>query len=102
METAAGTLYPELENLTPGDAVNLMLKPETARVLVAGEAVGRGETLVDAVVRERLFQGRSYRIGVTLDSGEYLDFELGSRFTPPDAGERVRLVLRPFGMVRMP
>ena len=70
--------------------------------LMDGESVGEGETLITGVVLERLFQGRNYRVGVALDAGQRLDFELGSRFTPPALGERIRLVLRPFGMVRMP
>lgn len=102
VETAAGALYPDTTGLLPGQAVTLMLKPDTARVLLDGESVGEGETPVNAVVVERLFQGKSYRVGVALDSGDRFDFELGSRFSPPEVGRRIRLVLRPFGMVRMP
>ncbi len=102
VETDLGILYPDLSGAEPGEAISLLLKPDCAKILPRDGAPPQGGVEVAAEVKEKLFQGRTYRLGVSINRGPTLHFDLSSRFPAPRVGDTVRMALSAFGMVVMP
>ncbi len=102
VHTDLGMLFPSSDATEPGRSVTVLLRPESARLVDDDAALPVGETRVSGRVRERLFQGAHYHIGVATDRGRILVFDVSNETPPPPEGEVVHLALKPSGMVLMP
>lgn len=95
IDTEIGTLCPETGGLPPGTGTAVLVRPEAARL---ADKPGPGETEVFGVVKERIFQGRAYRVTLETKSGRLLVFDLPNDDRPPDTCEPIRLILKPSAM----
>lgn len=89
------------EQVTVGQPVTLLVRPEAARLAADGVAAApgqrdEGETRVEFTVREYSFRGGHYRLVVDHAAGLELSFELVFESQEPgQPGEPVALSLRP-------
>jgi ABC-type Fe3+/spermidine/putrescine transport system ATPase subunit len=99
VETSMGVFYPSPSPHASGKTVNLVLRPEGARL--AGCDSGTDDRLpsIAGRVGTRFFSGQSYRITVIDGRGEKLVFDLPNEPAPPPAGGKIRLNLLPSSMV---
>jgi len=105
LSTAGGKLTAETESgvrfacapagapLSPGDAVEIFVRPEVIRVAAEGAAAGEGENAIAGVIDNLLFNGANSRILVRvapdqLVEVDYMPLGDGSDLRP---GDRVRL-----------
>jgi len=99
VKTTQGVFYPphaETPRLKTDAPVTLVLRPEGARIAVGGHT---HLPTISGQVATRLFNGQSYRIGVTVKTGETLVFDLPNEEPPPLTGRPIVLELQPSNMV---
>ncbi len=102
VHTDLGRLFPPSDAVEPGRTVTVLLRPESARLVDDNAALPAGEAMVSGRVKERLFQGAHYHIGVEIDRKRILVFDVSNETPPPAVGEMIHLALKPSGMVLMP
>lgn len=82
-----------------GETLEVLLRPEGARLLLGSSGVDNsGEIVINGRLTDRLFQGKSYQVGLMTQAGQ-LYFDLPGYPSPPLPGEVVNLAWRPWVMV---
>ena len=102
VKSSVGILYPPRVNAAPGARLTVLLRPDAARLVGREDALEEGETPVSGTVLERMFKGGHSKLVVSAGAGQLLVFDFTHDTLPPSIGQRVRLALRPSGMVLMP
>ncbi len=98
--TPIGPLTLSLDGAGPpdGSEVAILVRPEAATVLPAGEMEGAKQAnetaIITGTLMERIFQGGHYRIRVRLADGVEMALEVGENEALPAPGEPIRLALR--------
>ena len=102
IDSVLGRLYPHKIQLSPGTRVTVLIRPEGARIIDAGQAVDSKETTILGTVKERLFKGGHVNLTVQTEPGFLLNFDFSLDLLPPSTGQSIRLVLGPSAMVLIP
>jgi ABC-type Fe3+/spermidine/putrescine transport system ATPase subunit len=90
IKTALGTLYPANVDVTEGDTVTLLLRPESAGLVKSREPdIASG--IIAGRVAGCLFVGQSFRVRVALENKTELTFDLPNFQPPPPLGEKIVL-----------
>ena len=102
INSVLGMLYPQKIPAPPGTRVTVLLRPEGARIVDAGRVVLPKETIINGVIKERIFKGGHFNLSVQTDPGPVLNFDFNPDSPPPAVGQGIRLVLRPSATVLIP
>lgn len=102
VETDLGVLYPEKWEAEQAERVNVLIRPDAARIIDDETFFPEKEIIILGVVKDRLFQGRSYRIQLETETGLALNFDLPNDIPPPPKGKVIRLALPPSCVVVVP
>ncbi len=94
IKTALGTLYPANVEVTEGNMVTLLLRPESA-ILVKGREPDIASGIIAGRVTGCLFVGQSYRVRVAHENKTELTFDLPNFQPPPPLGEEIVLQINP-------
>ncbi len=100
--SAWGELTADTGNHQSGDQVDVLIRPEAAR-LVIDNALATSENTVRGQVSERSFRGGRYRVKIRPELGPILTFEfttVGKLSAAP--GDEVAVFLDPAGVVVLP
>ena len=90
IKTVLGTLYPANVEVTEGNMVTLLLRPESA-IVVKGRGPDIASGIIAGRVVGRLFVGQSFRVRVALENKTALTFDLPNFQPPPLLGEEIVL-----------
>jgi ABC-type Fe3+/spermidine/putrescine transport system ATPase subunit len=90
IKTTLGTLYPANVEVTEGNMVTLLLRPESA-ILVKGREPDIASGIIAGRVVGCLFVGQSFRVRVALENKTELTFDLPNFQPPPPLGEKIVL-----------
>jgi ABC-type Fe3+/spermidine/putrescine transport system ATPase subunit len=103
IDSPLGRLFPVnlTEAMIPNTAVTVVLRPEGARMATDSNAEQHLPRIAGRVA-SRIFNGQSYRIGVSVPPDVTLVFDLPNETIPPDVGKPIALNLRPSAMVVIP
>ena len=102
INSVLGRLCPQKIQVSPGTRVTVLIRPEGARIIDAGQALDPKETIILGTVKERLFKGGHVNLTVQTEPGFLLNFDFTLDILPPSTGQSIRLVLGPSGMVLIP
>ncbi len=102
INSVLGRLCPQKIQVSPGTRVTVLIRPEGARIIDAGQAVDPKETTILGTVKERLFKGGHVNLTVQTEPGFLLNFDFTLDILPPSTGQSIRLVLGPSAMVLIP
>jgi ABC-type Fe3+/spermidine/putrescine transport system ATPase subunit len=102
VDTVLGRLYPHKIQVSPGTRVTVLIRPEGARIIDAGQAVASKETTISGTVKERLFKGGHVNLTVQTEPAFLLNFDFTLDTLPPPTGQSIRLALGPSAMVLIP
>ena len=102
IDTVFGRLYPDNIQVSPGTRVTVLIRPEGARIIDAGQAVAPKETTISGTVKERLFKGGHVNLTVQTEPAFLLNFDFTLDTLPPSIGQSIRLALGPAAMVLIP
>ena len=102
INSVLGRLCPQKIQVSPGTRVTVLIRPEGARIIDAGQAVDPKETTILGTVKERLFKGGHVNLTVQTEPGFLLNFDFSLDILPPSTGQSIRLVLGPSAMVLIP
>jgi ABC-type Fe3+/spermidine/putrescine transport system ATPase subunit len=102
IDSVLGRLYPHKIQVSPGTRVTVLIRPEGARIIDAGQALAPKETTILGTVKERLFKGGHVNLTVQTESGFLLNFDFTLDTLPPSTGQSIRLALGPSAMVLIP
>jgi len=101
IKTALGTLYPANVDVTEGNTVTLLLRPESA-----GLAKSREPDVASGIIAGRvagsLFIGQSYRVRMAIENDIELIFDLPNLKPPPPLGREIVLQINPGMMALIP
>jgi ABC-type Fe3+/spermidine/putrescine transport system ATPase subunit len=85
-----------------GDRVSVLVRPEAAKLAADSSSPAEGNILRGSLVT-RSFRGGRYRVQMQPEKGPPMTFELTAiSQTPPEAGERVTVLLDPAGLAVLP
>ena len=101
IKTAMGTLYPVHADVTKGDKVCLLLRPESAR-LVKNREPDAASGIIAGQLTGSLFMGQSYRVRVAMGNDTKLTFDLPNHQPPPPLGRKIVLQINPEMMSIIP
>ena len=99
IDSVIGRLYPQKIQVSPGTRVTVLIRPEGARIIDAGQAVDPTETTISGTVKERLFKGGHVNLTVQTKPAFLLNFDFTLNTLPPSTGQSIRLALGPSAMV---
>jgi len=100
--SAWGDIIANTGNYVVGDKVNVLVRPEAARLAAEAPALG-GEDVVHGRLTTRSFRGGRYRVQVQPAKGPLLTLELASvSGLPIELGDQVSILLDPTGVVVLP
>ncbi|MGD8446649.1 MAG: ABC transporter ATP-binding protein [Desulfobacterales bacterium] len=102
VDTVLGRLYPHKIQVSPGTRVTVLIRPEGARIIDAGQAVASKETTISGTVKERLFKGGHVNLTVQTEPAFLLNFDFTLDTLPPPTGQSIRLALGPSAMFLIP
>ena len=102
ISSALGRLCPQKIQVSPGTRVTVLIRPEGARIIDAGQALDPKETIILGTVKERLFKGGHVNLTIQTEPGFLLNFDFTLDTQPPATGQNIRLVLGPSAMVLFP
>jgi ABC-type Fe3+/spermidine/putrescine transport system ATPase subunit len=97
IETVLGTLHLFPSEMTQGEKLTVLLRPDAA-TLENGSRKAASGISVCGRVKERTFQGRHYRLTMETEAGQILVFDIPN--PPPAAGQRVRLLVHGADIIR--
>ncbi len=99
MASAWGDIRADTGDHVTGDKVNVLIRPEAARLTAETPASG-GENIVRGRLTARSFRGGRYQVIVQPEQGSPLTFELTALdVLPVKPGEQVTVMLDPEGVV---
>jgi ABC-type Fe3+/spermidine/putrescine transport system ATPase subunit len=87
--------------LETGKKVNLVIRPEAARLAEAGN-LHPGESFLNVRVKDWLFTGPTFRLTVMSQSGRNLVFDVPNDLRPPETGQQIGLAVRASGLIVLP
>ena len=102
IDSVIGRLYPHIIQVSPGTRVTVLIRPEGARIIDAGQAVDPKETTISGTVKERLFKGGHVNLTVQTESAFLLNFDFTLNPLPPSTGQSIRLALGTSALVLIP
>ena len=102
INSVLGRLYPQKIPASPGTRVTVLLRPEGARIVDAGRIALPKETIINGLIKERIFKGGHFNLTVQTDPGPVLNFDFNPDIPPPAVDQGIRLKLRPSAMVLIP
>ena len=99
VRTDIGTLPIDVDQNRIGQRLNLLVRPEGARVLERPGPSADGRLVVGGRIVACRFQGASYQVTLTSDSGRRLVFSLPNDIGLPPVGQTIQLALSPAAVV---
>ncbi|HPW69806.1 MAG TPA: ABC transporter ATP-binding protein [Deltaproteobacteria bacterium] len=102
ISTSQGLLHVLTEGHKKGDEVTVLIRPDAAVICRHNEPVPPGTSVVEGIVHDCLFKGRSYHVEVITTGSQALFFDLPQNTLAPSVGDRVRLLLSPGAITVMP
>jgi len=96
--TPYGTIEKGNRGIEPGSAVTLLIQPDGARVMGAGEATDTSGLYLTGKVKSFLFRGKTYFLEVALPGGTVYSFDLSGDAGPLEPGQEIRLAVDPGGI----
>ena len=102
IDSVIGRLYPQNIQVSPGTRVTVLIRPEGARIIDAGQTVDPTETTISGTVKERLFKGGHVNLTIQTEPAFLLNFDFTLDTLPPSTGQSIRLALGPSAMVLIP
>ena len=102
IKSELGILYPQNIAVPAGTDVQVLLRPEAARMINAKNELHQGDTAICGTVKERTFKGGHFNLTIQTDPGPVLKFDFNHDEAPPVPGQYVRLAIRSSAMVLMP
>ncbi len=100
--TSLGLLHVLAHGREKGEAVTVLIRPDAAVIRPSDEPAPPGASVVEGIVHDCLFKGRSYHVEIRTAGSQALFFDLPQNITAPAAGDRVRLLLSPGAITVMP
>jgi ABC-type Fe3+/spermidine/putrescine transport system ATPase subunit len=102
IKSELGIFYPQNIAFSAGTDVQVLLRPEAARMIDANDALRQGEIAICGTVKERTFKGGHFNLTIQTNPGQVLKFDFNHDKAPPVTGQYVRLAIRPSAMVLIP
>ncbi len=99
VQTGLATFYPlDPVQARPGQAVDLLLRPEGAR-LCSPDGPGEPEAVrITGQVAERIFQGQSFRVAIQTKPDQVLVFSLPNHPVPPPKRAAIAVTIARWGV----
>lgn len=99
VQTAFGIFHADVVSANKNETVQLLIRPEAARVLGDSEQAEENEIVIEGTAIERLFQGRHFYLSLRTEIGFEFKFELSNQSPPPLKGEPIRLAVSNIAVV---
>lgn len=100
--TPMGRLTVQGHGRSQGEAVTLLVRPDAARLLDLSGPVPSGENILEGVVKDCLFKGRSFHVEIVFPGPTEMSFDIAQESPVPAGGQRVSVLLSPSGLSVMP
>jgi ABC-type Fe3+/spermidine/putrescine transport system ATPase subunit len=99
VQTELATFYPlDPVHAKPGQAVDLLLRPEGARLRQPDDPGEPEAVRIAGPVVERIFQGQSFRVSIQTDTEQVLIFSLPNHPAPPKKGAVIAVGIPRWGV----
>lgn len=96
--TPYGTIDKASPGTGPGSEVTLLIQPDSARVLEAGEAAEAPGLYFSGKVKSFLFRGKTYFLEISVPGGAVFSFDLAGGSRPLETGQDIRMAVDPGGI----
>jgi ABC-type Fe3+/spermidine/putrescine transport system ATPase subunit len=102
VSTSLGALKIATHGYARGETVSVLIRPDAARISAGPESVLPEASIIEGIVQDSLFKGKSYHVEIEAAGSQTLVFDFPLDMKAPAVGSPVRLELLPWALTIMP